>query len=152
MKCSRHRRGKKRDTFAGAGNCLVPSSGSQPPSIYLPSHKSPFFLKIVSSHFPTPRPPSGDMAMGLCPERLHDRVLLGTFRPETVVGTLVSGHLTCYSTSAISMKQAWSYCLTDQGQINSRGHSPAHPDRSLGILSSLSSAVPDSQSRSCFLF
>lgn len=29
-------------------------------------------------------------------------VLLGTFRPETVVGKLVSGHLTSYSTAAIS--------------------------------------------------
>lgn len=80
-------------------------------------------------------------------------LLLGTFRPETVVGMLVSGHLTCYSTSAISVKQAWSYCLTDQGQINSSGHSPARPDGSLGILSCFSSAaVPDSRSRRCFLF
>jgi hypothetical protein len=69
------------------------------------------------------------MGMGVCPERLHDRVLLGTFRPETVVGMLVSGHLTCYSTSAISVKQAWSYCLTDRPRTNnSGGHSPAHPD------------------------
>lgn len=115
---------------------------------HLPSlpKKSSSFLKIVASHFLTLH------EMDVFLERLLTDVLPGTFRPETVVGRLVSGHLTSYSTSAVS-GAAGLKLLPHQPRTNKQqGPSLALPDRSLGTLSSLSTAESHFQSLSCFLF
>ncbi|KAK7804529.1 hypothetical protein U0070_002586 [Myodes glareolus] len=103
-------------------------------------------LSIAASHFLTP------CEMDVFLERLLTDVLPGTFRPETVVGRLVSGHLTSYSTSAIS-GAAGLKLLPHQPRTNKQqGPNLSLPDRSLGTLSSLSAAESDFQSPSCFLF